>query len=160
MTVFALDQQLLFPAAHLADDNGLLAVGGDLSPARLLLAYSCGIFPWNHPEDPLLWWSPNPRCVLSPQEIHISHSMAKMIRKQHFRITFDQVFSRCIEQCAIADNRQPQTWVSDEIIAAYTELHRLGYAHSVECWHEDRLVGGLYGLAIGNWSARRKNESA
>jgi len=149
MTIFALDDQLLFPAPSLADENGLLAVGGDLSPQRLLLAYSCGIFPWNHPEDPILWWSPDPRCVLRPEDVHISRSMAKKIRRGHFTITFDCAFSECIKQCAQSNQRQEQTWVSGEIRAAYNRLHNMGYAHSVECWHDNELVGGLYGLALG-----------
>lgn len=149
MTIFALDERVLFPDPLLADDNGLLAVGGDLSPQRLLSAYSMGIFPWNHPEDPLLWWSPDPRCVLAPDELHISRSMAKLWRSNNFTITFDADFTQCIQQCSCAGQRQPETWISAEIIAAYLTLHRLGYAHSVECWQDNTLVGGLYGLAIG-----------
>ncbi|MDY0190102.1 MAG: leucyl/phenylalanyl-tRNA--protein transferase [Desulfuromonas sp.] len=149
MAIFALDEQLLFPAPMLADDNGLLAVGGDLSPQRLLLAYSCGIFPWNHPDDPLLWWSPDPRCVLRPAEVHISRSMAKAIRQHQFSITFDSAFSECIKQCAHSNQRLEQTWLSPAIMAAYCRLHKLGYAHSVECWQDGELVGGLYGLALG-----------
>ncbi|MEA3465823.1 MAG: leucyl/phenylalanyl-tRNA--protein transferase [Thermodesulfobacteriota bacterium] len=150
MTVFALDNRLMFPAPSLADDNGLLAVGGDLCHQRLLLAYSCGIFPWNHPDDPLLWWSPNPRCVLRPNELHISRTMAKKIRQGNFTITFDHDFSSCIEQCANADQRSDGTWVSSDIIEGYTTLHQMGYAHSVECWQDGKLTGGLYGLAIGH----------
>ncbi len=149
MTIFALDKQILFPAPVLADKNGLLAVGGDLSPQRLLLAYSCGIFPWNHPEDPLLWWSPDPRCVLRPEEVHISRTMAKTIKRHHFTVTFDCAFSACIKQCAHSNQRLEQTWVSPEIMAAYCRLHKLGYAHSVECWQGEELVGGLYGIALG-----------
>ncbi len=101
MAIFALDHQLIFPAPYLAEDDGLLAVGGDLSPQRLLLAYSCGIFPWGHPSDPLLWWSPDPRCVLAPDEIHISRSMAKKIRQGRFNINFYRAFRRCIELCGV-----------------------------------------------------------
>jgi len=150
MPIFALDHQLIFPAPHLAEEDGLLAVGGDLSPQRLLLAYSCGIFPWGHPSDPLLWWSPNPRCVLTPNEIHVSHSMAKKIRQGQFTITFNRAFQRCIELCATTNQREADTWVSPKIIAAYTRLHEMGYAHSVECWQQGELTGGLYGVAIGH----------
>ena len=149
MAIFALDQQLTFPAPYLAEDDGLLAVGGDLSPQRLLLAYSCGIFPWGHPSDPLLWWSPDPRCVLAPDEIHISRSMAKTIRQGRFNITFNGAFRRCIELCASTNKRAAETWVSPAIIDAYTALHAMGYAHSVECWQDGELIGGLYGIAIG-----------
>ncbi|PLX94947.1 MAG: leucyl/phenylalanyl-tRNA--protein transferase [Desulfuromonas sp.] len=149
MSIFALEDELIFPAPHLAEETGLLAVGGDLSPSRLLLAYSCGIFPWNHPEDPILWWSPDPRCVLDPSEVHISRRLAKKIRQRHFTIRYDTDFSACIHHCAHADERLDSTWISPQIIAAYQELHHLGYAHSVECWEEDQMVGGLYGIAIG-----------
>lgn len=149
MTVFALDNQLIFPEPCLADDNGLLAVGADLSLQRLLLAYSCGIFPWNHPDDPVLWWSPNPRCVLRPDELHISRTMAKKIRQGNFTITFDQAFTACISHCASTNQRSDGTWISSDIIAAYITLHQMGYAHSVECWQDGELTGGLYGIAVG-----------
>lgn len=149
MTIFALGDELVFPAPRLAEDIGLLAVGGDLQPARLLLAYSCGIFPWNHPEDPLLWWSPDPRCILEPRDLHIARRLAKKQRQGHFTLTFDRDFETCIHHCATADERGESTWISPEIMSAYIELHRLGYAHSVECWLEGEMVGGLYGLAIG-----------
>ncbi|OQY20565.1 MAG: leucyl/phenylalanyl-tRNA--protein transferase [Desulfobacteraceae bacterium 4572_35.1] len=149
MTVFVLDKQLIFPAPQCADENGLLAVGGDLSTQRLLLAYSCGIFPWNHPSDPTLWWSPNPRCVLHPEQVHISRSMTKKIAREQFKITFDMAFNACILHCAECNQRAEQTWISQKIVAAYNRLHKRGYAHSVECWQDDELVGGLYGLALG-----------
>lgn len=149
MAIFALDHQLTFPSPHLAQEDGLLAVGGDLSPQRLLLAYCCGIFPWGHPSDPLLWWSPDPRCVLRPDEIHISRSMAKTLRQKRFTITFNQAFGQCIEHCASTNQRAAETWVSPQIIEAYTLLHEMGYAHSVECWQHGTLIGGLYGIAIG-----------
>lgn len=149
MAIFALDHQLIFPAPYLAEEDGLLAVGGDLSAQRLLLAYSCGIFPWGHPSDPLLWWSPDPRCVLAPDEVHVSRSMAKKIRQGRFTITFNRAFRRCIELCASTNQRAAETWVSPKIIDAYTLLHEMGYAHSVECWQQGELTGGLYGIAIG-----------
>lgn len=149
MTIFALGDELVFPAPHLAESTGLLAVGGDLQPARLLLAYSCGIFPWNHPEDPLLWWSPDPRCILEPDDLHVARRLAKKQRQGHFTITYDRDFETCIHNCATADDRHDSTWISPQILDAYIALHRLGYAHSVECWHQDTMVGGLYGLALG-----------
>ncbi len=150
MSVFAIDDSLAFPPPHLADDNGLLAVGGDLSPQRLLLAYSCGIFPWYGADDPIMWWSPDPRCVLAPAQVHISRSLAKTIRRGEFSVTFDRCFERCMHQCAQSGYRAAEgTWISAEIITAFTTLHRLGYAHSVECWYGDELAGGLYGLALG-----------
>lgn len=149
MAIFALDQRLIFPAPYLAEDDGLLAVGGDLSPQRLLTAYSCGIFPWGHPSDPLLWWSPDPRCVLAPNEIHISKSMTKRLRQGRFTITFNKAFRRCVELCASTDQRNDNTWISPAMIDAYTTLHTMGYAHSVECWQDGEITGGLYGLAIG-----------
>ena len=149
MAIFALGDEHIFPAPHLAESTGLLAVGGDLSPARLLLAYSCGIFPWNHPEDPILWWSPDPRCILEPEDLHISRSMSKKQRQGQFTITFDRDFDTCIQKCSTADERENSTWISPQIISAYRTLHDLGYAHSVECWRGNDMVGGLYGLAIG-----------
>ncbi|MBN2645224.1 MAG: leucyl/phenylalanyl-tRNA--protein transferase [Desulfuromonadaceae bacterium] len=151
MSVFVLPEQLAFPAPKLADDNGLLAVGGDLSPERLLLAYSCGIFPWNHPDDPLLWWSPDPRCVLFPDQIHVSRSLAKTLRSNRFRISYNQAFELCMEGCSSAGQRAQGTWISPQIKDAYAQLHRLGFAHSVECWEKDQLVGGLYGIALGRY---------
>lgn len=149
MTVFLLNEQLLFPPAHLADANGLLAVGGDLSPGRILQAYSCGIFPWNHRDDPTLWWSPDPRCVLRPDQVHISRSMARKVARGHFSITFDRAFAHCIKECAHGNGRKDETWISPEVMVAYNKLHQMGYAHCVECWQEGELVGGLYGLALG-----------
>jgi leucyl/phenylalanyl-tRNA--protein transferase len=149
MAVFALNEHMVFPSPEQADENGLLAVGGDLSVQRLLLGYSCGIFPWNHPEDPLLWWSPDPRCVLRPDELHISRSMSKRMRQGNYCITFNKAFEQCIHSCASADDRQEGTWISPDIIRAYITLHHLGYAHSVECWMDGTLAGGLYGVALG-----------
>lgn len=149
MAIFALSDELIFPAPQLAEPSGLLAVGGDLSPQRLLLAYTNGIFPWNHPEDPLLWWSPDPRCILEPGDLHVSRRLAKKQRQSTYRITFDLAFDDCVRGCAIADQRSESTWINNEIFNAYRQLHQLGYAHSVECWEGKELVGGLYGVAIG-----------
>lgn len=149
MPVFQLSDILLFPPSSLARDDGLLAVGGDLSVPRLLLAYQHGIFPWYSPGDPILWWSPDPRLVLFPEEFHLAKRLARTIRQQIFSTTFDRDFSRVINQCASIRRDQEGTWLSEEMIAAYRQLHDLGYAHSVECWHNGELVGGLYGVSLG-----------
>lgn len=142
---------LEFPAIELAleEPNGLLAIGGDLSPARLIQAYSHGIFPWFNDDQPILWWSPNPRAVLFPEQLHISRSLAKLIRKQPFRITLDQDFEAVISNCAAPRPGEPGTWITAEMHDAYVALHQLGVAHSVEAWQGARLVGGLYGIALG-----------
>lgn len=150
MPVFQLSDTMLFPPPALAREDGLLAVGGDLSVPRLLLAYQHGIFPWYSPGDPILWWSPNPRLVLFPKEFHLAKRLARTIRQQVFKTTFDTDFSGVIHQCAhlrIEDGEG--TWLSEEMIAAYQKLHDLGHAHSVECWQEGKLVGGLYGVCLG-----------
>ena len=146
----------IFPDVELAltEPDGLLAVGGDLSIERLIAAYQQGIFPWYSEGQPILWWSPDPRMVLEPHNIKISRSLAKTIRKKEFRITFDQHFREVITACSEArlekGKIQDETWILDEMIEAYVELHDAGYAHSVECWKDEQLVGGLYGIAIGN----------
>lgn len=139
----------LFPPVEkaLADPNGLLAFGGDLSPGRVLAAYRAGIFPWYSPGDPILWWSPDPRAILHPEALHISRSLHKFMRKQPFHITLNYAFAAVIHACAHA--RQEGTWISPEMIAAYCTLHQQGHAHSIEVWHNDELVGGLYGIAQG-----------
>jgi leucyl/phenylalanyl-tRNA---protein transferase len=133
----------------LVEPNGLLAVGGDLRPARLLEAYSCGIFPWYEEGQPILWWSPDPRMCLRPEQVIISGSMHKLIRKQQFQVTMDRAFPDVIRLCGQLRAIEPGTWISPAMQSAYCELHRLGYAHSVEVWRDDKLVGGLYGLALG-----------
>ncbi len=137
------------PSDALSEPNGLLAAGGDLSPSRLIKAYQNGIFPWFNEDDPILWWSPDPRCILHPDKIHISKSMKKVIRKGDFSFTFDHAFSDVIEACAGTRQETTGTWISPEIQAAYLKLHHLGVAHSVEVWREGSLIGGLYGLAMG-----------
>lgn len=150
MPVFTLSKQLSFPPAHLAIKEGLLAVGGDLSPQRLLLAYRNGIFPWYSEGEPILWWSPDPRLVLYPQELRISKSLRKAIRKKRFKITFDQSFDSVIQACAQTKRNYGEgTWITAEMNNAYCEFHRQGYAHSVEAWQDDELVGGLYGISLG-----------
>nr|VFK58467.1 MAG: leucyl/phenylalanyl-tRNA--protein transferase [Candidatus Kentron sp. TUN] len=142
------------PAYALTDPNGLLAVGGDLEPARLLFAYRNGIFPWYSDGQPILWWSPDPRAVLFPHEMKISRSLRKTLRRGHFRITYDRCFSDVIRECAAPrpdrhGERNAGTWITTEMSAAYVRLHELGYARSVECWEGADLVGGLYGVALG-----------
>ena len=144
-----------FPDVELAlrEPDGLLAVGGDLSVERLVAAYQHGIFPWYSEGQPVLWWSPDPRMVLKPSEIKVSRSLAKTIRKQDLKVTFDQSFREVITACSKPriekDLLESGTWILDDMIEAYVKLHEAGYAHSVECWQGNKLVGGLYGLAIG-----------
>jgi leucyl/phenylalanyl-tRNA--protein transferase len=150
MAVFALTRELAFPSPAHAEENGLLAVGGDLSPRRLLLAYSLGIFPWYSEGQPILWWSPDPRLVLFPEELRISRSLGKTVRKPLFRVTVDTAFDEVISSCAGVHRREEGgTWLTGEMVEAYEALHRLGFAHSVECWQEETLAGGLYGVALG-----------
>jgi leucyl/phenylalanyl-tRNA--protein transferase len=140
-----------FPPVDLAlrEPNGLLAAGGDLSPARLLDAYAHGIFPWYSDEDPLLWWSPDPRMVLYTRELHVSRSLRKTLRSGRFSVTLDSAFSDVMLGCAAPRDDQDGTWITTEMRAAYARLAALGYAHSAETWLDGRLVGGLYGVAIG-----------
>lgn len=140
-----------FPAANqaLRDPAGLLAAGSVLTTTRLLEAYSRGIFPWYNPGDPVLWWNPDPRMVLFPQELTVPRSLAKVLRKRHYEIRVDTAFAEVIAGCARPRAQQNGTWLSAEMIAAYTRLHEMGVAHSIETWIEDRLAGGLYGLALG-----------
>jgi len=144
---------LEFPDVNLAlsEPDGLLAIGGDLKPQRLLAAYRQGIFPWYNEGQPILWWAPNPRAVLFPQQLKISRSLRKTLRKQPFTVTLNQVFTDVIEACSRPRDyeTQPGTWITNEMRRAYQQLHKQGYAHSVECWHDGQLVGGLYGVAIG-----------
>ena len=131
------------------EPDGLLAVGGDLSVNRLLAAYSRGIFPWYNEDQPILWWSPNPRAVLYPGQLRISRNLKKRLRKQEYRITLDQDFRAVIQQCAAPRATQRGTWIIAEMQEAYLKLHERGYAHSIEAWLGDELVGGLYGISIG-----------
>ena len=150
MPVFRLSSNLSFPPPHLAIAEGLLAVGGDLSVERLVLAYSQGIFPWYAEDDPILWWAPDPRLVLYPAELHVSRSLHRVLRQQSFVVTLDQAFGKVIRACA--GNRGPDhpgTWIVPEMIAAYEALHATGLAHSVEVWQGDTLAGGLYGVSLG-----------
>ncbi len=144
------EDELRFPHPSESSPDGLLAVGGDLSPERLLLAYSWGIFPWYSADDPILWWSPDPRFVLFPNDLKVSKSMRPYFNQQKYRVTYDTSFSEVIKACsAIPRDGQVSTWITPEMIEAYELLHKQGYAHSVEVWQEDVLVGGLYGIAMG-----------
>lgn len=154
MAVYQLDKDLWFPDPHLGEDDGLVAVGGDLSVDRLLLAYSNGFFPWfsyRNNQEPL-WFCPLQRFVIFPCEIHVSHSMQQLINKGQLKPTINKDFEGVIQGCATAQNRNKEegAWLGPNMIEAYTELHRQGFAASVEIWDEDRLVGGLYGVNLGN----------
>lgn len=149
---FRLLPQHVFPDPALAEKepNGLLAVGGDLHPSRVLLAYRMGIFPWYGEGQPIYWWSPDPRMVLFPADLRIRRSLAKRIRQRPYRLTMDAAFDEVVERCAtIPRPGQESTWITEEMKAAYRQLHRLGHAHSVEAWEGDDLVGGLYGVVVG-----------
>ncbi|MBU2515013.1 leucyl/phenylalanyl-tRNA--protein transferase [bacterium] len=151
MTVYRLTKDLIFPDPTLADPEGLLAVGGDLSSERLLLAYSMGIFPWYSHGQPILWWSPDPRLILVPTGIHTSKSLNRVLRSNKYEYRFDTDFLGVICNCSqVERNGQDGTWITNEMIEAYYHLHRLGYAHSVETYSENRLVGGLYGISLGH----------
>jgi leucyl/phenylalanyl-tRNA--protein transferase len=145
------DPDAPFPPADYAlrEPDGLLAIGGDLAPARLLRAYRQGIFPWYSAGQPILWWTPDPRAVLIPDAMHLGRSLRKTLRRAPYRISLDQAFEQVVAACAGPRAGADGTWITAEMQAAYGELHRLGHAHSVEAWQEGRLVGGLYGLAIG-----------
>jgi len=149
--MYLLSKDLVFPQVHLADKDGLLAVGGDLSPERLLLAYKSGIFPWYNQGEPIAWYSPDPRMVLFPKNLKISKSMKQIIRKNQFRVTFNQNFSEVIANCKNSYREgQGGTWITDEMEQAYINLHNLGVAKSVEVWEGNELVGGLYGIDLGH----------
>lgn len=135
------------PETALDEPNGLLAIGGDLSPSRLISAYNNGIFPWYNPGEPILWWSPNPRAVIYPDRLHISRSLKKFIRRNPYRVTLNRNFADVIYECAIS--RCESTWISPEMRAAYVQLHHMGIAHSVEVWLDEALIGGLYGIGQG-----------
>jgi len=151
MPVFRLQKEIVFPSPELAEDDGLLAVGGDLSEQRLLLAYSMGIFPWYSGDSPLLWWSPDPRLVLFPEDLKVSRSLKQTINKGVFAITMDTAFDKVISSCAhVKRKNEKGTWITDDMIEAYTRLHHSGYAHSVEAWFDGKLAGGLYGIALGS----------
>lgn len=149
MPVILSKKQLWFPEVDEADESGLIAIGGDLSVERLKLAYSKGIFPWFN-EEPILWWSPDPRMILFPGQMIVSHSLRQVIRRNEFEIRFDTQFEQVIKACAVTPrNDEDGTWITDSMVKAYLKLHKAGLAHSVEAFQGDKLVGGLYGIAIG-----------
>ncbi len=148
--MFQLNDNIEFPHPSYASEDGFLAIGGDLSPERLLLAYANGIFPWFNPGDPILWWSPDPRMVLFPKDLKISKSMRQVLKRKYFEIRYDTAFEAVILACAqIFRPGQGGTWITDEMLQAYLKMHELGFAHSVEAWQDGKLVGGLYGISLG-----------
>lgn len=150
MPVYRLIDQIVFPPPEEAEPDGLLAVGGDLSSERLLLAYQLGIFPWYSERQPILWWSPDPRLVLEPEEFHVSRRLRQILNKGVFKVTFDQAFESVIRACASAPRPgQDGTWITPEMQEAYIRLHKEGFAHSVESWLDGELAGGIYGVSLG-----------
>ena len=145
------ENSLQFPEidAALDDPNGLLAVGGDLSPARLLEAYRQGIFPWYEDPQPILWWSPQPRAVLYPENVYVNRSLRKQLKREHYLVTADRCFVEVLDACAELSPKRPGTWITPKMRNAYKQLHELGWAHSLEVWQQGQLVGGLYGLGLG-----------
>ena len=149
--MYFLLKELFFPDVSEADKSGILAVGGDLSPERLMLAYKSGIFPWFEPGDPILWWSPNPRMVLFLEELIVSKSMRNILNRKSFKVTFNQNFREVIAHCQnVKRNGQTGTWITNDMIEAYCKLNEMGIAKSVEVWQNDELVGGLYGIDLGH----------
>ncbi|MBI5212603.1 MAG: leucyl/phenylalanyl-tRNA--protein transferase [Nitrospirae bacterium] len=150
MPIFRLPDELIFPPPEYAEQDGLLAVGGDLSEERILLAYSLGIFPWYSEDSPILWWSPDPRLALIPEELKISRSLKQTINKGIYEITFDSAFDEVIRNCAEAhEKKHGSTWITEDMINAYIDLHKSGFAHSVESRLNGELAGGLYGVSLG-----------
>ncbi len=149
--MYFLTKTLFFPPVSETDEDGILAVGGDLSPERLVLAYQNGIFPWFEDDDPIIWWSPNPRMVLLFDELVISKSMRNILNRKMFKVTFNQNFRDVISNCKkIKRDGQNGTWITDDMVEAYVKLHKLGIAKSVEVWQDKKLVGGLYGIDLGH----------
>lgn len=151
MPLYRLNQEIVFPHPSYAEGDGLLAIGGDLCSERIVLAYQNGIFPWYSEETEILWWSPDPRCVLYPEDLKVSKSMKQLFRQQKFEVTFNQDFEQVISNCkSVGRADQDGTWITDEMKSAYVNLHQKNIAHSVEVWNDKILVGGLYGILIGN----------
>ena len=151
MPITVLDHRLRFPSPQLADAEGLVAIGGDLSVPRLLLAYRSGVFPWT--VRPVTWWSPDPRGIFELDSFHVSRSLARELREGRFQFSINRAFRQVMEGCAAPAPGRRGTWITPEFLEAYTELHRLGHAHSLECWQDERLAGGIYGVAIGGFFA-------
>ena len=145
------EKDLFFPPAYLANEDGILAIGGDLSQERLLLAYQQGIFPWFNPDDPIIWWSPDPRFVLYPDDLKVSKSMRPYFNQQKFQVTVDQEFEQVMRACQTQRRSRQSggTWITESMVEGYVALHNKGYAHSIEVWDQDQLVGGLYGVGLG-----------
>ena len=138
-----------FPPLETSSPEGIVAIGGDLNTERLLIAYINGIFPWYNTNQPIIWWSPDPRLILYPEQMHVSRTLKKILRKNEFSVTIDQEFAGVIRQCAVNTKTRPSTWITSDMEDAYNSLFRLGFAHSIETWKDNELVGGLYGIAIG-----------
>jgi leucyl/phenylalanyl-tRNA--protein transferase len=154
LPIFRIPTRHIFPDPEQAEPNGLLGVGGDLDPRRLVLAYGMGIFPWYSEGEPILWFSPDPRMIFEPGSVHVSRSLGKRLRRGDYDVSMDQGFEAVIQACAgIPRPGQPGTWITRDMLDAYTQLHQLGLAHSVEVWRGDELVGGLYGVSIGGMFA-------
>ena len=151
MSIAVLNRSLHFPEARLANADGLVAIGGDLSVERLLLAYRSGVFPWT--VDPISWWSPDPRAIVELDQLHVPGSLKKILRKEVFRVTIDRAFEQVIKNCAARGPGRADTWITKEFVEAYTRLHEAGHAHSLECWQQGELAGGIYGVAIGGFFA-------
>jgi leucyl/phenylalanyl-tRNA--protein transferase len=149
MPIFALNEQIIFPPVNLAERSGILAVGGDLSPERLIEAYRRGIFPWYSEGDPIIWWSPDPRFVLFPAETYISKTMRQVLRRKVFEVSFDRDFRAVMRGCQGPRKREKGTWITEEMMEAYIRLHESGIAHSIETWQNGELMGGLYGISLG-----------
>ncbi len=150
MSLFRLPREPVFPDPELSEPDGLLAIGGDLSVERLLQAYSCGVFPWYSAETPILWWSPDPRLVLFPPEVHLSRSLRRTLHSGRYVVRSDNSFERVVRRCAEKPRPgQDGTWIVPEMIDAYVRLHRQGFAHSIEAWEGETLAGGLYGVSLG-----------
>ncbi len=149
--MYILSEKLFFPPVQNADEDGIVAIGGDLNTDRLLLAYRSGIFPWYNEGEPIIWWSPDPRFVLFPEQLKVSKSMQSVLRNGKFRFTINRAFTQVIQQCkTVAREGQDGTWITPAVQTAYTKLHTLGHAHSAEAWMDGELVGGLYGIRIGH----------
>jgi leucyl/phenylalanyl-tRNA--protein transferase len=152
MPIFQLTNELIFPDPNWATEEGLLAVGGDLSHERLVLAYKLGLFPWYGEDEPILWWSPDPRCVLLPEDVYVTRRLERIIKQDSFRLTCNRAFEQVVEACAnVRVHNGEETWLIQEMQTAYHELYELGFAHSVEAWCDNELVGGLYGVALGKF---------
>ena len=146
-----LGNELVFPPVEMASTEGILAFGGDLQPQRLMLAYQSGIFPWYNEGEPIIWYSPDMRMVLFPEELYISKSMRRLMAKNEFTLTWNKAFEKVIDQCQKSPRKdQLGTWITEEMKQAYIKLHKMGFAKSIEVWHEDKLIGGLYGIDLGH----------